>query len=311
VSSIPRRTVLYLIIAAACWGLGTVISKRAIGEIPPLTLLPIQLAASLAVLATWMRLRGLPFRDPSASPLLGRLGIVNPGLAYGLSLLGLVHITASVSVMVWAIEPILILLLAAIYLRERVGPLVLLLSMVAVAGMLLVVYQPGIGGSALGVLLSLAGVACCAIYTVATRRWLASADSTAQVVLAQEAHALVFTAALVAGVAVLGGPGVPGGVSAAAWVSAIASGILYYAVAYGFYLSALRRVPASIAATSFYLIPVFGVAGGNLFLGEQLQTTQWVGAVLVLVATGAVLLRTTQPNRLPQAGVPVAPSPHV
>ena len=63
--SIPRRTALFLILAAACWGLGTVISKRAIGEIPPLTLLPIQLGASLVVLATWMRLRGLPFRDPT------------------------------------------------------------------------------------------------------------------------------------------------------------------------------------------------------------------------------------------------------
>ena len=37
-SSFPRKTVLYLILAAASWGLGTVISKRAIGEIPPLTL---------------------------------------------------------------------------------------------------------------------------------------------------------------------------------------------------------------------------------------------------------------------------------
>ena len=125
--------------------------------------------------------------------------------------------------------------------------------------------------------------------------------STAQVVLAQEAYALVFTSALVVGVAVLGGPGVPVGVTAAGWASAIASGILYYAVAYGFYLSALRLVPASIAAMSFYLIPLFGVAGGILLLGEQLQAIQWVGALLVLVATGAVLLRSTQPTPLPQA----------
>jgi drug/metabolite transporter (DMT)-like permease len=305
--SSPRRTAVYLALAAACWGLGTVISKRAIGEIPPLTLLPIQLAASLVVLAIGMRLRGVPFRDPTASPLLGRLGVLNPGLAYALSLLGLAYITASVSVMLWAIEPILILLLAAVYLHERVGRLVLVLSMVALAGMLLVVYQPGVGGSVLGVLLSLAGVACCAIYTVVTRRWLARADSTAQVVLAQEAYALVFTGGLAAGVAVLGGPAVPVGVTAAGWASAIASGILYYGVAYGFYLSALRHVPASIAATSFYLIPVFGVAGGILFLGEQLQANQWAGAVLVLAATGIVLLRSIQPTPLPQPVVPVSP----
>lgn len=75
------RNVLALILAAACWGLGTVVSKRAIAEIPPLTLLPIQLGSSLVVLALLMRWRRLAFRDPSASPLLGRLGVLNPGLA--------------------------------------------------------------------------------------------------------------------------------------------------------------------------------------------------------------------------------------
>ena len=42
----PRSNVLALTLAAACWGIGTVVSKRAIDEIPPLTLLPIQLASA-------------------------------------------------------------------------------------------------------------------------------------------------------------------------------------------------------------------------------------------------------------------------
>ncbi len=44
-----------------------------------------------------MRAWGLPFHDATASPVLGRLGVLNPGLAYALSLLGLVTITASLS----------------------------------------------------------------------------------------------------------------------------------------------------------------------------------------------------------------------
>ena len=169
VSSSPRRTVLALILAAACWGIGTVVSKHAIDEIPPLTLLPIQLAASLAVLGLLMRVRGLPLRDRSASPILGRLGVLNPGLAYALSLLGLVNITASLSVMLWAIEPLLILFLAGWFLRERIGPSLIILSLVAVTGMLLVIYQPGSTGSPIGILLTVAGVACCAAYTVVSR----------------------------------------------------------------------------------------------------------------------------------------------
>jgi drug/metabolite transporter (DMT)-like permease len=97
VSSLARRDYLPLILAAACWGFGTVISKRAVAEIPPLTLLPIQLGSSLLLLAILMRARDLPFRDTAASPILAGLGVLNPGLAYALSLLGLVTITARVS----------------------------------------------------------------------------------------------------------------------------------------------------------------------------------------------------------------------
>ncbi len=294
-----RRTVLALILAAACWGLGTVVNKRAIAEIPPLTLLPIQLGASLAVLAILMRWRHVPFRDPSASPVLGRLGVLNPGLAYALSLLGLVHITASLSVMLWALEPLLILFLAAWFLHERIGPWLVILSMVALGGMLLVVYQPGSSGTPLGVALTVAGVACCAIYTVVTRRWISSSDSTAQVVVAQQAYALGFAFVLVAAVWVLGGAVRPESVSPAGWASAIGSGVLYYGLAYWLYLSALRTVPASIAALSFYLIPVFGVAGGFVFLGDRLQPSQWAGAVVVLVAIAVILRRTSASPREP------------
>jgi probable blue pigment (indigoidine) exporter len=288
-----RRTALLLTLAAACWGFGTVVSKRAIGEMPPLTLLPIQLGSSLVILTLLMRWRRLPFRDPSASPVLSRLGVLNPGLAYALGLLGLAHITASLSVMLWALEPLLILFLAAAFLRERIGPSLVALSLVALAGMLLVVYQPGSTGTPLGVALTLAGVACCAVYTVVTRRWLSSADSTAQVVVGQQVYALAFAIVVVIAVGLLGGAPLPGTVSPAGWASAIGSGILYYGLAYWLYLSGLRNVQASIAALCFYLIPVFGVAGGFAFLGERLGASQWAGVIVVLAAFAAILWRTS------------------
>lgn len=290
VSSLSRRDYLPLILAAVCWGFGTVISKRAVAEIPPLTLLPIQLGSSLLLLAILMRLRRMPFRDPTASPILGRLGVLNPGLAYALSLLGLATITASLSVMLWALEPLLILMLAAWFLRERVTPALVILSLVAVGGMLLVIYQPGGAGSPIGILLTVAGVVCCAIYTVITRRWLSTADSTAQVVVAQQAYALAFAFLLVTAAWILGGAVRPEAISPIGWASAAGSGVLYYGLAYWLYLTGLRMVPASIAAASFYLIPVFGVAGGFLFLGERLEPSQWVGVAIVL-ATIAVILR--------------------
>jgi len=50
-SSTRVRDLVALILAAACWGLGTVISKAALEELSPIALLAAQLAASVAVLA--------------------------------------------------------------------------------------------------------------------------------------------------------------------------------------------------------------------------------------------------------------------
>jgi drug/metabolite transporter (DMT)-like permease len=288
-SSLPRRAILWLILAAASWGTATVISKRAVAEIPPLTLLPIQLAGSLVVLALLMRWQGQPFRDSRASPILGRLGVLNPGIAYSLGLLGLVHISASLSVLLWAAEPLMILLLAGWVLRERVTPQIVVLSIVAAGGMALVVYGPGGSGQLLGVALTLAGVACCAVYTVVARRWLGTSDGTAGVVAFQQLYALAFALVVVVAVWLVGGAVRPENVSLAGWLSALVSGVLYYSVAYWLYLSGLRLVPASYAATSFYLIPVFGLAAAFLLLGERLEPQQWLGAAVVIAAVFAIL----------------------
>ena len=291
-SSIAPRDLAALILAATCWGVGTVISKAALAEISPFTLLPLQLAASLAVLAVLMRSQGISFRT-DGSPLLGRLGLLNPGLAYALGLIGLTTITASLYVLLWAFEPLMILFLAAWFLRERITPAFVVLSLVAVAGMLVILYDPSASsGQWIGVGLTLAGIVCCAVYTVVTRRWIPDAKETSQVILSQQAHALLLAIGLVLVVGLAGGQIASTALTPLGLASAIGSGVLYYAGAYWFYLGALRHVPASFAAVSFYLIPIVGVAAGALLLGERLDPRQWIGAVIVL---GAILAIIRQP----------------
>ena len=285
--SLPGRNAVALTLAAASWGLGTVISKRAVDEIPPLTLLPIQLGSSLVVLVAVMRARGLAIRKAGVSPVLGRLGLLNPGLAYALSLLGLVSITASLSVLLWALEPILILGLAGWFLRERITVAVIGISAAAVGGVALLVIGPASSGEWTGIGLTVAGIACCAAYTVIARRWLGTANSTLAVVAVQEAYALAFALVVLSAATVFNGGFRMPSISTLGWLSAIGSGVLYYAAAYWFYLTGLRAAPASFAAAAFYLIPVFGVAGGAILLGERLDASQWVGAAIVI---GAVIM---------------------
>jgi drug/metabolite transporter (DMT)-like permease len=296
--SIDRRDLGRLILAATCWGIGTVVSKAALAEFPPLTLLAVQLGASLFILAVLLRrqhtamLADLPTR-------LGRLGLLNPGLAYALSLVGLVTITASLSVLLWALEPLLIIALAGLFLRERITPAFIGLSLVAVAGMVVILYDPGAtSGELIGLVLTVAGVLCCALYSVLTRRFIPDARETGPVVVAQQAYAMALALGLVVLVAALGGSALPSAVTPLGLASAIGSGVLYYAGAYWFYLGALRRVPASLAAVSFYLIPIVGLTASAAILGERLEPRQWLGTAIVLLAVLAIVWPSMRPATL-------------
>jgi len=309
----PRRArnIALLAAAAASWGFGTVVSKQAVAELPPLTLLVSQLGISVVVMAVIVRVRGERLPATREGRLLGRLGLLNPGLAYALSLIGLTGITASLAVLLWATEPILILALAAALLGERVGGLVSAASAVAIAGLVLVVAEPATGGSGVGVALTVAGVVVCALYTVLTRRWILGTDATFPIVLSQQIHALGLIAGVTVVAAALGQAVLPARLTLAGAASAAVSGLLYYALAYSCYLTALREVRAPIAAAAFYLIPVFGIAGAWL-TGERLGATQWVGAAIVVASVVVITTRTAERAQPSSAAastqIPMTPS---
>jgi len=301
-----RRRVISLIAAAASWGIATAIAKRAVNEIPPTALLPMQLVGSLLVLAPLVLLRRQPVGWSPELRRLGYLGVLNPGISYSLSLAGLVYITASTSVLLWATEPILIIGFAWWLLGDRIDRRLVTAAAVALLGVVLVVVEGGNGGHPIGVVLTLAGVAACALYTVAARKWIRS-ESTIEVVAIQQGAGLGFAVALAAVVAGFNGLGLDG-VSGAAWASALTSGILYYGVAFWLYLTGLRGVPASWAGLFLTLIPVFGVATSHLLLDERLTTRQWIGAVLIVTLVGVI---SDQPAQVVGGGVKQTGYPHV
>jgi probable blue pigment (indigoidine) exporter len=290
-----RIAIAALIAAAACWGLGTVVSKQVVDDVPPLTLLPIQLAAStvLLLVATTIRRERVALTPPVRK--LALLGVLNPGAAYALGLVGLTTITASLYVLIWATEPVVILVLAALVLRERISLRLAVLVSVAVGGVILVVHQPGATGDPIGILLTVISVGFCGLYTVLTRRLLLD-DASLTVVIAQQATALAF-ALLLASVAELVGTNGwdVAGLGAMSLLAAGVSGVLYYGLGFWLYLTGLRLVPASYAAAFLPLIPLFGLAGGYL-IGERLSPVQWIGTAMVVAATLVIAARQASPS---------------
>jgi probable blue pigment (indigoidine) exporter len=289
---------MLLVLAAACWGTGTAVSKQAVAAIPPMTLLAAQLAVSLVFLAV----AGARFRPSADDAAIRRLGLLNPGLSYALGLIGLVGISASAAVLLWALEPIAILALAVLVLRERATARLVALSTLAVAGLVVVLYDSAVSGQAAAVAISAAGVACCALYTIAARAWIRTADSTTTVIFGQQLYAFGFAFLVVAGLALTGQPILPTVMTPLVAASALGSGLLYYGFAYWLYLGALRTLPASLAATSFYLIPIFGLAAAAAF-GERLVPIQWAGAAVVIAAMGGIAISALRATGVPSGAV--------
>ncbi|UEX77641.1 DMT family transporter [Spiribacter halobius] len=289
----PRAAaVLAAVLSAACWGSATVMSKSVLNHMPPMTLVTVQLAASVCVLWVAVLLLRLRVRLDRPTRKASLSGLLEPGLAYTFGIIGLALTTASNSALIGAAEPIFILLLAWLILKERIGAPMLMLAATATVGLLLVVAPDASGlpgrGSLFGDLLVLAGTLFAAFYVIATRRLVLSIDPLPLSALQQSAGLTwtlgVLVIALGLGLTRLGLEGVTFGVLALA----AASGIIQYALAFWFYLFALQRLPANVAAFYLTLIPVFGVGAAFVFLGEALTLLQWLGAVCVIVSVGAI-----------------------
>ena len=291
-SRLPTNPLLLLVAASAFWGIGTVLSKLALDRgIPPVTLLAVEMGVSsmFLLLALLVTTRFRPRIELTGD--LGRLvalGALNPALGYALGLIGLVTVSASLAVLVWAIEPVIVVLLAVPLLGERTDRRTVVLVLVAVAGAVLVLQGPGTHGELGGIVLTLAAVAVCALYTVLTRRMLLD-DGSLVVVLGQQvlAFVLVLMALVVGVVTSWYATSIP--TDLATLGLAAASGVVYYALAYVCYVAALRQVPAAVAASVLPLIPVWGLAAAFL-AGDRLSPTQWLGAVVVGLAVLAVAL---------------------
>jgi len=278
-----------LMLAAACWGFATVMSKAALAHVPPLTLLVVQLAGSVVFLWAIVALQRVRVRLDKTTAQLGLIGVLNPGIAYTFSLLGLALTTASMSTLIWITEPILILALAWLLLAERLRPPLLAFSALAVVGVVLVAgldASAHSGGSPLGNGLILAGVLCCALYTILTRRTAARIDPLVVAALQQTA---AFAWAVLIWPIELFHAGDHAAISPGTWAWAVVAGVLYYALAFWFYIDGLKRAPASLAGLFLNLIPIFGVSGAYVFLGERLAPAQWAGAIMILASVAGIV----------------------
>src|SRR6202046_5065467 len=273
-----RSPTVALLAAAGLWGVAVTGTKYALGGFDPVTLLSIELMAGAGVLWAALLIRG--YRPPGSWWLPALLGVLEPALAYlgdtfGLSLTSAVH-----GAVINGLESGLVVVLAAVLLRETITRPAILAVVAALAG-LAVLAAAGAGrSSAAGDLLVAGGVLSASLYTIVAKRFDDGSDPLSLTAWQFTVAALV--SLLVTGARWAGSSG-GGTVSAAPrfWLVAVLVGAGGFGLSFLLFNTVIVQVDAGRAAVVLNLIPVFGVASAVIFLGEGMTGRDALGAVLI------------------------------
>lgn len=275
---------LMLVVAAAGWGTANTATAYALGGFGPFTMLLVKLAAATAVLWAVALARGV--KPAPGKARLALLGLFEPALAYGALTVGLVWTTATNGSLLGALESCFVLVLAAIFLRERIGPRSAAGLVLAVAGVLALEGFDIAAGFNVGDLVVVGGSLAAAIYVTLAAKVAPTMDAvtmtTWQFTLATLMALPVAVIMWLTGVEAF-----PVNVAGGYWLAALFVGGVCFALSFLLYNRAIRFVPAGLAGIILNMVPVIGVATAITFLGEELTPWHVLGAVLIV---GGVLL---------------------
>lgn len=268
------RVTLLTAVTPALWGTTYLATTEFLPDDRPL------LAATVRALPAGLLLLAVSRRLPSGSwwwkaPVLGSLNI---GVFFVLLFVSAYRLPGGVAATLGALQPIIVVVLSALVLSERLRLRTVVAGLVGVVGVALLVLQADARLDPIGVLAGLLGAASMAAGIVLTKRW------------GRPVPLLSFTAwQLTFGGLVLVPPlliveGLPATVSATNLGGFLYLALVNSALAYSLWFWGLERLPATSASFLGLLSPVVAGLAGWILLGQHLTVMQLIGAALALGA---------------------------
>jgi drug/metabolite transporter (DMT)-like permease len=277
-----NRGVLALVLIAPTWGYSWIVIKVALSYSGPLTFAALATIGCTFAFFVALLVGRRPLRPPPLRFTIP-IGLLQTAL---FNILATVALSAGgagkVGVLAYTM-PFWLLLLAWMFLGERLRGLQWPAVAVALAGLILVVRPWDIGGVLPGVLACVAGLIWAAsgllIKLLQNRRRVDALSLTA--------WQMVFGAAALTAVAVLTRNGWPQWTSTfivcLVYVVLLSSGLCYVLWTY-----ALHTLPAGVAGMGTLAVPVIGVAAAWVHLGERPGPVEAAGMALIIAALAAL-----------------------
>ena len=295
--------VVQLLVLAALWGASFLFIRIGVAEFGVAPLMALRVSIGAIVLAIMLALRGTPRASIAllrarALPLVV-VGVLNSAAPFCLFAFAELTLTAGLTSVINATTPLWGALVAFVWLKDRLTPLRTLGMLIGFSGVVSLVWgqiaapHGALAPSALATALAALAATCAALlYGIAanfTKRYLTGVDS-----LTIATGSMIGGSVALIPFAIATWPAAA--VSLHAWGAVLSLGVACTGIAYLIFFHLITVAGPARAITVTFVIPVFGILWGALFLNEQVTAGMLEGCAIVLVGTA---LATGVVKRIP------------
>lgn len=278
-----QQDIFELLVLAALWGASFLFMRLAAAEFGPFALAALRVAIASAVLLPLLLWRGEWAALRRHWRPIALVGLVNSALPFVAFAYAALSINAGLASIFNATSPLWAAVIAWAWLGDRpTRPRITGLA-VGIAGVFWLAwdkasFKPGADAVGFAVLACLGATLMYGLAANVSKKWL-----TAVPPMVVATGSQVSAAVVLAPLGLLAWPAQP--VTQTAWMAGVALGVFCTGLAYLLYFRLIANVgPANAIAVTF-LIPLFAVLWGGIFLGERLTLAMIGGGALILLGT--------------------------
>jgi drug/metabolite transporter (DMT)-like permease len=284
---VPRRVLVDLLLLGAVWGAAFLFTRIAVPEFGPVALVEVRVIVATLVVGAMVAWRGKLGELRGHWKAMTVIALLNSAIPFALFAYATRTVPAGFAAVLNSTVPLFGAIVGVSAFREKMTSTRLMGLGVGFLGVLvLVAPRLEVAGTPLAIGAALLGSWMYAVAAHLTRRILPGVHS---IVIA--AGSLAMSCVILAVPALFLLPETMP--SAAAWGSVLALGVVATGLAYIMYFRLLEQIGATGAVAVTYLIPLFGMVWGAIFLREAITVPMMAGCSLILagVAITTGLLR--------------------
>ena len=279
---VSLRDISELIFLSAIWGSSFLFLRLTSPVFGPIFLIEMRVLSGLAVLLPLVLFLGKLAEFQKHWKMIAAVSLMNMAIPFCFFAFSAVYIGAGLLSIINATVPIFSACVAYVVYKERLSRSSLLGLLIGFLGVVVLMFNPSESFGSSGWLAILSALLACLLYGTAINLTVNNLQGVSGLTIT--AGGLFVSSLVLLPFALWARPEVlPVG---NIWWSVFALGIVCTGFGFVMFYRLIDRIGAGRAIMTTYLIPVFSILWGNIFLGESVTLIMVVGCILVLLGVG-------------------------